>query len=167
MTGRAWAWFGVVSVLWGIPYLLIAEALDAGLSHGAVAFLRVAIAATLLLPVALAAGRLRPLRGRGRPLLLAAVLGIALPFLLISTAERTVDSGLAGVLVATEPMFIAALTPLLLPGMGGERVTRGAPPAWRSAWPESRPCSASTRAGRARSGVRRSCSWPASSTPAR
>jgi drug/metabolite transporter (DMT)-like permease len=77
MTGRAWAWFGVVSVLWGIPYLLIAEALEAGLSPGAVAFLRVAIAAALLVPVALAAGRLRDLRGRRDPIALAAVLGVA------------------------------------------------------------------------------------------
>lgn len=125
MTGRAWGWFGVVSVLWGIPYLLIAVALDDGLSPGAVAFLRVALAAALLVPLAVLTGRLAHLRGRWPSVGLAALLGVALPFLLISIAERTVDSGLTGVLIATEPMFIAALTPALLRGAAGERLTPG------------------------------------------
>lgn len=89
------------------------------------AFGRVAIAAALLLPLALAGGRLLALRGHGRAVAIAAVLGVALPFPLIATAERSIDSGLAGVLVATEPMFIAALAPLVLPGTARERMTPG------------------------------------------
>ncbi|MFD8378433.1 DMT family transporter [Streptomyces sp. NPDC059679] len=51
----------------------------------------------------------RLLRERWRPLLLLAVVEVAVPFTLIAVGERTVSSGLAGVLIATEPLFVLGL----------------------------------------------------------
>ena len=49
------------------------------------------------------------MRSAWRPLLAVAALDIVVPFLLIPRAEQTVSSGLAGILVATSPLFVAAL----------------------------------------------------------
>ena len=52
MTRRGWVLFGALSVIWGIPYLLIKIAV-ADVDPLIVAFGRTLIAALLLLPIAL------------------------------------------------------------------------------------------------------------------
>ncbi len=52
MSGRAWLLFLAVAVLWGIPYLFIRVALEE-VDPIVVVFVRVGIAALILLPVAL------------------------------------------------------------------------------------------------------------------
>jgi drug/metabolite transporter (DMT)-like permease len=106
MDGRAWALFAAVSVLFGVPYLFIDVALGDGVGPVWVAAGRVLPAAALLAPFALRRRRRALLRGRIGRLVVLAVVEIVVPFSLIPLGERTVSSGLAGVLIATEPMFV-------------------------------------------------------------
>ncbi len=108
MTSRAWLFFAIVSILWGIPYFFIKIAV-AELSPATVVFARVAIGALTLLPAALATGVLPQLRSRlGKVVALAAVEVVA-PFLLIATAERSISSSLTSILIACVPLVIALL----------------------------------------------------------
>lgn len=52
MTGRAWALFIVVAVLWGVPYLFIGVALQDGVGPLSTAALRVLSAAVVMVPLA-------------------------------------------------------------------------------------------------------------------
>ncbi len=109
MTGRAWAAFAGVSVLWGIPYYFIKVAVDDGVPPVFLAWTRVLLAGLLLLAMAWRAGVLTQVRGQGRTLLLYAVLEICIPFPLIGEGERHVSSSLAAILVAAVPLWVALL----------------------------------------------------------
>src|SRR4051812_39973563 len=98
-----------MSVIWGVPYLLIKVAVGE-FSPVVVVFLRCVIGAALLLPWTLARGRLGiALREHWRALLVFTVLEMTMPWLLLSWAERELSSSLTGLLVAGVP-FVAALT---------------------------------------------------------
>ena len=73
--------FAAMSFLWGIPYLFIKVAVDAGLSPAFVSWSRVLLAAAVLLALAARAGLLSQLRGRWRWLAAYALLEITIPFL--------------------------------------------------------------------------------------
>lgn len=60
MTRRGWILFAAMGLIWGIPYLFIKIAVSE-LSPATLVFLRTAIGAALLLPVAAARKDLRPL----------------------------------------------------------------------------------------------------------
>jgi drug/metabolite transporter (DMT)-like permease len=109
MSSRAWAAFATVSVLWGIPYLFIKVAVDEGLPPAFIAWTRVVLAAAVLLVLSWRAGVLAPLRGRGRWLLVYALLEIAVPFPLIAAGEQEVSSGLTAILIASVPLMVALL----------------------------------------------------------
>jgi drug/metabolite transporter (DMT)-like permease len=104
---RAWALFAAVSVLWGIPYLLIKVALDGGLSPAFLAWVRVLLGAAVLAPYAWRARGL--LRGRGRRLAAFSLVEIVLPALLIGYAEQLVSSSLAAIVISAAPLFVAVL----------------------------------------------------------
>jgi drug/metabolite transporter (DMT)-like permease len=106
---RAWGLFAAVSVLWGTPYLFIKIAVDDGVSPATVAFVRVVLAALVLLPFALRVGALRGLGARWRPLVAFAVFEVVLPFPLIAYGEQHVASSLAAILIAALPLTIAVL----------------------------------------------------------
>jgi drug/metabolite transporter (DMT)-like permease len=95
MTRRAWVLFATVSLLWGVPYLFIKVAV-AEVPPVTVVFVRVALAAALLAPVAARRGALRGLRGRLPPLVALSLTEITVPFLLISMGEQRITSSLAG-----------------------------------------------------------------------
>jgi drug/metabolite transporter (DMT)-like permease len=105
---RSWLWFLLLSSIWGASYLLIKIGLR-DLSPEMVAFTRIALAALVLLPFAASRGELAPLRGHLRVLALLGAVQVAGPFLLISVAEGAISSSLAGILVATAPIFTALL----------------------------------------------------------
>jgi len=124
---RGWALFLAMSVIWGIPYLLIKVAVDE-VSPVVVVFARCVVGAAILLPWTIAKGQLRPALRHWRALLLFTLLEMAGPWLLLSYAETKLSSSLTGLLVATVP-FVAALaarlagederlTPIRLLGMG-------------------------------------------------
>jgi drug/metabolite transporter (DMT)-like permease len=105
---RGWALFVAMSVVWGIPYLLIKVAVGE-LAPVVVVVARCTIGALLLLPWTLARGQLRPALRHWRALLLFTVLEMTMPWLLLSWAETRLTSSLTGLLVATVP-FVAAVT---------------------------------------------------------
>ncbi|GAC1444229.1 MAG: EamA family transporter [Mycobacteriales bacterium] len=101
-----------MSVLWGIPYLLIKVAVDE-LAPPTLVFLRTGLGAAVLLPYAVATGAFRGLPARWRPLLAFTVLELAGPWLLLADAERRLSSSVTGLLVAAVPLVAAVLSRLL------------------------------------------------------
>jgi len=96
--------FAAMSVIWGIPYLLIKVALQ-DLTPSFLVFARTAIGAAILLPLALRRGAVGPALAHWRPLAAFATLEIALPWFLVGDAERHMPSSLAGLLIATVPLI--------------------------------------------------------------
>ena len=90
-------------VIWGIPYLLIRVAVGE-LSPATLVFFRTGIAALILLPVVVARGGLRPVRGRWIALLVFAAVEVAVPWLMLSSAEQHITSALAGLLICAVPL---------------------------------------------------------------
>src|ERR687886_646486 len=108
MSQRAWVLFVAISLLWGLPYLLIKVAI-AEIEPAIIVFARVVVSAAVLLPLALAQGVLRQVGRRWRTVLALSVVEIALPFLLIAYGEQHITSSLAGLLIAADPLFIVLL----------------------------------------------------------
>ncbi|MFD9880636.1 DMT family transporter [Streptomyces alboflavus] len=104
----------VLALLWGSSFLWIKLALEGGLAPLHVTIVRCALGAAVLLVLARSARQSLP---RGRRvwghLLVAALFCNALPFLFFSIGEQTVDSGVAGVMNATTPLWSLGLGFLL------------------------------------------------------
>ncbi len=120
MSGRAWAAFAAVSVLWGIPYLFIKIAVDDGVSPAFLAWTRVVLGAAVLLALAWRLGLLASVRGRWRWLAVFAVVEISIPFPMIAAGEQHVASSLAAIIISAAPLFVALLALRFDPS---ERVT--------------------------------------------
>lgn len=105
--GRTWAWgrVGVLALLWGSTFLWIELALDA-LTPVQVTLSRCVLGSATLLVACLGSGRRLP---RNRTiwghLVVAAFFCNALPFAMFSIGQQTIDSGVAGVLNATTPLW--------------------------------------------------------------
>jgi drug/metabolite transporter (DMT)-like permease len=98
-----------MSLIWGVPYLLIRIAVRHGVTPGALAFGRVALAAVVLLVLAWRAGTLGTLRGHWGVLLAYAVAEIVIPFPMIALGEQRITSSLSAILISTVPLFTALL----------------------------------------------------------
>lgn len=132
MSRRGWWLFAAMSLIWGIPYLLIKVA-DGGVAPPVLVLARVAIGAALLLPLAIRRRELAVLAPYWRWLVLFALVEIIAPWLLLSEAETRLSSSLSGLLIASVPILVAVigrltggqdrLTPVrwagLLVGLGG------------------------------------------------
>ena len=110
---RSYAWMlAFLAVVWGASYLFIKVAVDE-IEPAAMMFVRLVIAATLLVPfVLLREGTSRGLRELARAWRPGLVLGIAsaaVPFTLIAWGEKHVDSGVAAIANATVPLFVVLL----------------------------------------------------------
>jgi drug/metabolite transporter (DMT)-like permease len=103
VTRRALILFGVMSVIWGIPYLFIRVAV-AEISPPTLVFARTAIGALVLLPIALLRTDIRSALARWRWVVAFAVIEMGLPWVLLGTAEQRITSSLAGLLVAGVPL---------------------------------------------------------------
>ena len=108
MSRRALWLFVAMCVIWGIPYLFIKVAVS-GMTPVSLVFLRTAIGAVLLVPVAVARHQLRPVLPAWRWLLAYTVAELGIPWLLLSTAETRLASSLSGLLVAAVPLVGALL----------------------------------------------------------
>jgi drug/metabolite transporter (DMT)-like permease len=109
VSARAWTAFGVMSALWGIPYLFIKVAVDDGLSPAVVAWVRVVLGAAVLLTLAARAGTLGALRPKLKWLAVCAVTEVVVPFPLIAAGEQRVDSSVAAIMIACVPLIVALL----------------------------------------------------------
>nr|WP_275941496.1 EamA family transporter [Planosporangium mesophilum] len=100
--------FAAMCLIWGVPYLLIKVAVGT-FTPASLVFVRTVIAAAVLLPLAAMRGQLRVLLPRWKPLLAYTVAELAVPWLLLSSAEQRLSSSLAGLLVAAVPLVGAVL----------------------------------------------------------
>jgi drug/metabolite transporter (DMT)-like permease len=105
---RAWILLLTLSAIWGASYMLIKIGIR-DFSPGMVAFLRVALAAGILLAIAGGRGALGGFRDRIWIVALLALVQVAGPFLLINAGEQEISSSLAGILVTSTPLFTALL----------------------------------------------------------
>lgn len=104
MTRRASLAFLGLGVAWGIPYLLIKVAVEQ-LTPAQLVFARTAMAALLLLPIAAWRHEVLPVLRRWPPLLAFVAVEIAIPWLLLSSAERRLPSSITGLLIAAVPLI--------------------------------------------------------------
>ncbi|XRQ07348.1 DMT family transporter [Actinomadura welshii] len=104
MSRRGWVLFGLMGVLWGIPYLMIKVAVE-GVSVPMVVFARTALGAAVLLPLAIRAGQLDVVRRHWRPLLAFTAVEILGPWALLSDAENHLTSSMTGLLIAAVPII--------------------------------------------------------------
>lgn len=111
MSRRGWSLFAAMSVIWGIPYLLIKVA-DGGVAPPVLVLARVTIGAALLLPIAIRRRELSALRSQWRWLVLFALVEIVAPWLLLSEAETRLSSSLSGLLIASVPILVAVFSRL-------------------------------------------------------
>jgi hypothetical protein len=112
MTRKSTFIFALVGLLWGIPYLFIKVAVDeeTGYSPAIVVFGRVLIGALILIPIAIKDRSLfAALRGI-KYVAFYALLEMVLPWILIGTAEQKISSGLAGLLIASVPIWSNLIT---------------------------------------------------------
>ena len=95
MTRRGLVLFALMSVIWGIPYLFIRVAV-AEITPATLVLARTATAAAILLPIALVRVDLRPILARWRWLVTFAAIEIAVPWVLLGSAEQHLSSSLTG-----------------------------------------------------------------------
>ncbi len=108
MSRRGWVLFAAMSLIWGIPYLLIKIAV-AELSPATLVLMRCAVGALVLVPVALHRQELRPVLRHWRPLLAYTVIELCVPWYLLAVAEQSLSSSLTGLLLATVPLVSAVI----------------------------------------------------------
>ncbi len=108
MTRRGWLLFAAMGVIWGVPYLLIKVAVGE-VTPATLVFLRTAGGALILLPLAAGRGDLRPVLAHWRVLMAYTAIEIAVPWLLLSYAERRLSSSLTGLMLAAVPLIGALL----------------------------------------------------------
>ena len=121
MTRRGIVLFGLMSVIWGIPYLFIRVAV-AEITPAMLVLARTALAAVILLPIALARVDLRPILARWPWVVAFAAIEIAVPWIALGSAERHLSSSLTGLLIAGVPLVG---TTLALATGGADRLGRG------------------------------------------
>jgi drug/metabolite transporter (DMT)-like permease len=121
MSRRGQLLFLAMSLIWGIPYLLIKVAVRE-LAVPQLVFARTAPAALLLLPVAWRRGYLGPLSRQWRAVLAYTAVEVAGPWFLLSSAEKRLSSSVSGLLIAMVPLIGAGL--VLVVGHGNDRLDR-------------------------------------------
>ena len=89
---------------WGIPYFFIRVAVE-DFSTPTIVFARVLIGSLVLIPFAIHQKALLPAIKAWPWVLAFAFIEMVVPWFLITEAEKTITSGLAGLLIATVPFF--------------------------------------------------------------
>lgn len=108
MSKTGWSRFAILGFIWGIPYLFLKVAVEE-ISPAVVVLGRVGIGALILLPIALHRRVLFIPRKYWPFVLLYAVTELIGPWYFITAAEQKITSGLAGLLIATTPIWAALL----------------------------------------------------------
>jgi drug/metabolite transporter (DMT)-like permease len=108
VTWRGWVVFAALGIIWGLPYFFIKVAVQE-VSPFALAFVRVLLAALILMPIAWRRGALRSLAQHKAPIVAFGLIEFAIPFSLISLGERWISSSVTGILIAMVPLSIALI----------------------------------------------------------
>jgi len=106
-----------MSIIWGIPYLMIKVAVE-GVSVPVLVLARTAVGAAVLLPLAFSRQTLTIVRNHWKALLGFAFFEIIAAWWLLSDAERHLTSSMTGLLIAAAPIIAAILDRLT----AGERL---------------------------------------------
>lgn len=142
--------FAAMSVIWGIPYLMIKVVVDGGVSPAFLVFARTAVGALILLPVAVRRGAIRPALAHWRPVLAFAAIEVGITWYLLNSAEERLSSSLVALMIAMVPLVGTVLawrlgdrsviSPVRLTGLGvglcgvgvvvGLDLTSGGTPTW-------------------------------------
>jgi drug/metabolite transporter (DMT)-like permease len=146
VSSRGWILFLAMSIIWGVPYLMIKIAVE-GVSVPVLLFARVAVGAAVLLPLALSRQTWTIVRNHWKALLGFAFFEMIAAWWLLSDAERHLTSSMTGLLIAAAPIFAAVLDRVtggeglgykrmvgLAVGIGGVGVLAG-PNIGGSTWP--------------------------------
>jgi drug/metabolite transporter (DMT)-like permease len=104
MTRKHLSQFILIGFLWGVPYLFMRVAVREW-DPSVVVFGRVVIGAAILFPIAIRRGVVRDTLRGFKWILAYAVFEMCGPWYLITHAETKINSGLAGLLVATVPIW--------------------------------------------------------------
>ena len=104
MSRRAYFHFAVSGLFWGIPYLLMKVAV-ADIPPTVIVCSRVLIGAAILIPLAIHQKVLMDAIRGWRSVLPYAIFEMMIPWILITNAEKKISSGLAGLLIATVPIW--------------------------------------------------------------
>ena len=104
MSRRAYFHFAVSGLFWGIPYLLMKVAVR-DFPPAVIVCGRVLIGAAILIPLAIHQKVLMDAIRGWRYVLPYAIFEMMIPWILITNAEKKISSGLAGLLIATVPIW--------------------------------------------------------------
>jgi drug/metabolite transporter (DMT)-like permease len=104
MPARALALLVTLAALWGGSFVFMRIAVPA-MGPVPLTFVRVTLAALVLLSLAAVRRNLPDLRSRWRGFAVVGIVNSALPFVLICFAEQTITASTAGILNATSPFF--------------------------------------------------------------
>ena len=103
--------FVLVGIRWGIPYLLMKVAVE-DFPPAAVVAGRTLIGAAILIPIAIYRKKFKGAVLGFKFVAFYALLEMIGPWILISTAQQKINSGLAGLLVSTVPIFATIIISL-------------------------------------------------------
>ena len=106
MSRRGVILFLSLGLIWGLPYLLIKVSVEY-LSPEVIIFLRVFLAAMILMPVVIKRSYLRQLKGHWKWVFVFAIVEIAFPFGALTFAEINLSSSMTGLLIAAVPIVSA------------------------------------------------------------
>ncbi len=106
MSRRGVILFLSLGVIWGLPYLLIKVSVEY-LSPEVIIFLRVFLAAIIMLQIVIKRGYLRQLKGHWKWVFVFAIVEIAFPFGALTFAEIKLSSSMTGLLIAAVPIVSA------------------------------------------------------------
>jgi drug/metabolite transporter (DMT)-like permease len=116
-SGRDWARFVSIGLIWGASFLFIEVGLEA-FHPGLVTWLRVAFGALFM--AALPRARSATIERADRPrIALLSVVWVAIPLTLFPIAQQWIDSAVAGMLNGAVPIFTAIIASILLQQLPG------------------------------------------------
>jgi drug/metabolite transporter (DMT)-like permease len=105
---RGWGAFAALGIIWGLPYFFIKISVQE-LSPVVVAFGRVILGTSVLLPIAWRRGALHSLGKHKAAICAFALAEFVIPFSVISFGERWISSSVTGILIAMVPLSIALI----------------------------------------------------------
>lgn len=109
MTRRQLALLALLGGMWGAVYPLTTVVLRE-LAPAAVIVGRTTTAAVVLTPIAIHGGQIAAVRARPLALLTAALLQATVPLVLLTIGQEKVGAGIAGILLASQPIWVTIVT---------------------------------------------------------